>query len=201
MVDLEEEEQKEELATKVEKTLQNLEKRKGILMAAPAVMTKLHDRCIQLLEANEEQCVQLVRERFEFLKNSVEEQKMKTHNDIAKDIDCLHQHQGHLNNIKKNVEGVEGEIAACEDIASNGKIINLIEESLDEDVSLTKSYDYFEYSPSLDKMKGHVKVLCDQLLKRKKEIVAIAEIPTAASKTNASEFNCTGNNFSNLNVL
>ena len=175
-VDLEEEEQKEELATKVETTLQNLEKRKGILMAAPAVMTKLHDRCIQLLEANEEQCVQLVRERFESLKNSVEEQKMKTHNDIAKD--CLHQHQGHLNNIKKNVEGAEGEIAAREDIASNRKIVNSIEESLDEDVSLTKSYDYFEYSPSLDRMKGLVEVLCDQLVEKKKEIVAIAEIPT-----------------------
>ena len=199
MVDLEEE-QKEELATNVEKTLQNLEKRKGILMAAPTVMTELHDRCIQQLEANEEKCVQLVRERFESLKNSAEEQKMKTHNDIAKDIDCLHQHQGHLNNIKKNVEGAEGETAAREDIASNRKIINSIEESLDGDVSLAKSYDYFEYSPSLDRMKGHVKVSCDQLVERKKEIVAIAEIPTTASKTKASEFYCTGNNFSNFNL-
>ena len=130
----------------------------------------------------------------------MEEQKMKTHNDIAKDIDCLHQHQGHLNNIKENIEGAEGEIAAHEDIASNHKIVNSIEESLDEDVSLTKSYDYFEYSPILDRMKGFVEVLCDQLVKRKKEIVAIAEIPTTDSKTKASEFNCTGNNFSNFNL-
>ena len=131
---------------------------------------------------------------------TVEEQKMKTHNDIAKDIDCLHQHQGHLNNIKENIEGAEGEIPAREDIASNLKIINLIEESLDKDVSLAKSYDYFGYSPSLDKMNGHVKVLCDQLVKKKKEIIAIAEIPTAASKTKASEFNFTGNNISNFNL-
>ena len=46
---------------------------------------------------------------------------MKTHNDIAKDIDCLHQHQGHLNNIKKNVEGAEGETLPVRTLLVNAK--------------------------------------------------------------------------------
>ena len=130
----------------------------------------------------------------------MEEQKLRTDNDIVRDINCLHDQQEFLDSMEKNIEGAEGEIAAREDIAGNLKMVNSVEEKLEKKVSLTKSYEYLEYRPNLDVDKS-VELLCGHPDKKKREISGIAVVPTTTVKTKVLEYNCTGTNFSNTNVF
>ena len=70
------EEEKEALASKVEIILQNLKEKKQEVSVAESTINDLCDSSVQKLRENEEKCLRLVKERFEKMIKTVDEQRL-----------------------------------------------------------------------------------------------------------------------------
>ena len=181
------EEEKETLAAEVEIILQNLKEKKQAVSVVQTTINNLNDSCVQELRENQERCLRLVKERFEEMIKTVDEKRLSA-KDIGEEISYLDQHQELLNNIKENINS-DVDAETRDNIASNLEVVLSIKESIESNFSGKKSYEIFKYQPDHDKMKHHVDILCDQLVKRE---ITLSKI-TAAVKTKASDFSCTGN--------
>ena len=182
------EEEKDVLSDEVEIILKTLKEKKQVAQAVQTTLTDLCDACVKKLRENEKRCLRLVKERFEYLIKTVDEQRQSTTN-IREDISSLDQHQELLYNIKENINN-DVDVATYEDIASNREVLDSIRVNIECNLSGEKSYQFLDYQPNQDKMENHVEILCDQLVKRE---IKLSEI-IAAAKTKTPEFRCTGNN-------